>query len=192
MDVTALQRTIHPEDDVLAAVRDRVGQSVDLPDAGTSALLSHLADQRSVRHAVLLGTAGGVTAAWLLDGMDPRGIVTCIEPDTRRHGLVEDAVGELGLSDHVRLINGRPDRTSERLSDGNYDLVVVQLDEPTTDLVAIAARLLRVGGMLVLRHATAGSDDVAEVLASAPWSHPVVLSDGGGTVLALRDRDPEA
>lgn len=191
MDVTALQRTIHPEDDVLAAVRDRVGQTVDVPDAGVSALLSHLADQRGVRHAVLLGSAGGVTAAWLLDGMDPRGIVTCIEPDTRRHGLMEDAVGELGLADHVRLINGQPEETSQRLSDGNYDLVVVQLDEPTPGLLAIAARLLRVGGMVVVRHATAGSDDVASGLASSPWAHPVVLSDGDGTVLALRDRDPE-
>ncbi len=191
MDVSALQTTIHPEDDVLAAVRARVGQTVSVPDAGVSALLSHLADQRGVRHAVLLGTAGGVTAAWLLDGMDPRGIVTCIEPDTRRHALMGDSVAELGIADHIRLINGHPDETSARLSDGNYDLVVVQLDEPTIELVTIAARLLRVGGMVVVRHASAGADDVAAALASTPWSQPVVLSDGNGTVLAHRDRDPE-
>lgn len=192
MDLDTLQGTIHPEDDVLAAVRARVGQTVSVPDPGVSALLSHLADQRGVRHAVLIGTAGGVTAAWLLDGMDPRGIVTCIEPDTRRHALMGDAVAELGIADHVRLINGRPAETSERLRDGNYDFVVVQVDAPTVEDLGIAARLLRVGGMVVVRHASAGGDDLAGGIASSPWAHPVALADGGGTVLALRDRDPEA
>ncbi len=191
MDVNALQGTIHPEDDVLAAVRARVGQSVRVPDVGVSALLSHLADQLGVRHAVMLGTAGGVTAAWLLDGMDPRGIVTCIEPDTRRHALMGDAVAELGIADHIRLINGQPAETSERLRDGNYDFVVVQLDRVSAADLDIAARLLRVGGMVVVRNAGAGDDALAEGLATTPWAHPVVLADGDGTVLALRDRDPE-
>ncbi len=189
MDVSALQSIIHPEDDVLAGVRARVGQSVSVADVGTSALLSHLAEQRNVRHAVLLGTTGGVTAAWLLDGMDPRGIVTCIEPDTRRHGLMGDAIAELGIADHVRLINGAPAETSERLRDGNYDLVVVQVDTPDTALAEIAARLLRVGGMVVVRHAHAGDDDLAASLATTPWATPVVLADG--TYLAVRDRDPD-
>ena len=189
MDVSALQGRIHPEDDVLASVRARVGQSISLPDVGVSALLSHLAEQRSVRHAVLVGTTGGVTAAWLLDGMDPRGIITCIEPDTRRHGLMGDAIAELGISDHVRLINGAPAETSERLRDANYDLVVVQVDRPDAALAAIAARLLRIGGMVVVRHAQAGDDDLAAALATTPWVKPVVLADG--TYLAVRDRDPE-
>lgn len=189
MDVNALQDLIHPEDDVLAAVRARVGQTVSVPDVGVSALLSHLADQRGVRHAVLLGTAGGVTAAWLLDGMDPRGIVTCIEPDTRRHALMGDAVAELGIADHIRLINGQPGETSERLRDGNYDFVVVQVDHPTADVVAIAARLLRVGGMVVVRHAETGDTALAEALATPPWARTVVLADG--TCVAVRDREEE-
>lgn len=186
-----MQAIIHPEDEVLAGVRSRVSQAVSVPDVGTSALLAHLAEQRAVRHAVMLGTSGGVTAAWLLDGMEPRGIVTCIEPETRRHTLMTDAIAELGLGDHVRLIHGDPEEASQRLSDGHYDLAVLQADTPTPALVAVAARLLRVGGVLVVRHAAAGDRELAEHLADAPWVQPVVLADGDGVAIAIRDRDTD-
>lgn len=191
MDIATLQASLHPEDETLAAVRARVAQAVPVPDVGTCALLAHLADQHGVRHAVVVGSAGGIATAWLLDGMVARGIVTCIEPDARRHALMTDAVHDLGLGDHVRLIQGDPARTSLRLSDSNYDLVLVQAPAAGPDLVDMAARLLKVGGVLVLRHAEAVDADVAAALAATPWMQTVVLATDDGVVVALRDHDDE-
>lgn len=191
VDIATLQATLHPEDDTLAAVRSRVSQAVTVPDVGTCALLAHLADQHGVRHAVVVGSAGGIATAWLLDGMVARGIVTCIEPDARRHALMADAVHDLALGDHVRLIQGDPAETSLRLSDSNYDLVLLQAPEAGAELVDVAARLLKVGGVLVVRHAEAADAEVAEALAARPWVQSVVLATDGGLVVTLRDHDDE-
>lgn len=191
MDITTLQATLHPEDDVLAEVRARVAQAVAVPDVGTGALLAHLADLHGVRHAVVAGSAGGIATTWLLEGMVERGIVTCIEPDGRRHSLMTDASAELGISDRVRLIQGDPVDTSLRLSDGNYDLVLVQAPDVTADLVGMAARLLKVGGVMVLRAAGDVSDEVVTALGGSPWVQTVVLDSDGGIIISLRDHDDD-
>lgn len=191
MDITTLQAMLHPEDDVLAQVRARVAQAVDVPDVGTGALLAHLANLHGVRHAVVAGSVGGIATTWLLEGMVERGIVTCIEPDGRRHALMTDASAELGISDRVRLIQGDPVDTSVRLSDGNYDLVLLQAPVMTAELVGMAARLLKVGGVMVMRAAGEVSDAVADELAGSPWVQTVVLDTDGGLIISLRDHDDD-
>lgn len=192
MDISDIQAVLHREDEVLARVRARVSQSVAVPDAGVGALLAQLADQHGVRHAVVLGGAGAVSCAWLLDGMVERAIITCIEAEGRQHALLADAADELGINDHVRMINAAPHEAAPRLSDGNYDLALLQVATPDVDLLDIAARLLKVGGVLVVRHATAASDDLLAALSDAPWSLPVALDTDDGVVIALRDHDDEA
>ncbi len=192
MDITTLQATLHPEDEAMRSVRARVGQAVEVPDAGTGALLAHIADQHGVRHAVVAGSAGGIATAWLLAGMVARGIVTCIEPDGRRHALMTDALGDLGIADHVRLIQGDPVETAVRLSDGNYDLVLLQGPVVTAELVDTAARLLKVGGIVVIRAEGEVDDDAAATLAGSPWVQRVALDSDGGLVICLRDHDDDA
>ncbi|HKJ55964.1 MAG TPA: class I SAM-dependent methyltransferase [Nitriliruptoraceae bacterium] len=191
MDITSLQATLHPEDEALRSVRARVGQAVEVPDVGTGALLAHVADQHGVRHAVVAGSAGGIATAWLLAGMVDRGIVTCIEADGRRHALMTDALGDLGIGDHVRLIHGDPVETSRRLSDSNYDLVLLQGPDLTADLVDTAARLLKVGGVVVIRAEGEVDDAAADALAASPWVQQVVLDSDGGIVICLRDHDED-
>lgn len=191
MDITSLQATLHPEDEALRSVRARVGQAVEVPDVGTGALLAHVADQHGVRHAVVAGSAGGIATAWLLAGMVDRGIVTCIEADGRRHALMTDALGDLGIGDHVRLIHGDPVETSMRLSDSNYDLVLLQGPDVTGDLVDTAARLLKVGGIVVIRAEGEVDDAAADALAGSPWIQQVVLDSDGGLVICLRDHDED-
>lgn len=191
MDTVALQAILHPEDEVLGRVRARVSQAVTVPDPGVGALLAHLADSHGVRHAVVLGSAGGIASAWLLDGMVDRGIITCIEPDGRRHALMADAADELDIDDHVRLINANPAAAAPRLSDGNYDLALLQVPNPDAALLDIAARLLRVGGVIVVRHATAASRDCVDALAGVPWEQPVALDNGDGIIIALRGHDTD-
>lgn len=191
MDTVDVQAHLHPEDDALAGVRARVAQAAAVPDTGAGALLAHLAAQHGVRHAAVVGSAGAIACAWLLDGMAPRGIITCLEPDGRRHALLGDAAGELGIADRIRMINADPVEAAERLSDGNYDLVLVQVPEAGHELLDVAARLLKVGGVLVLRHAASAHEDAVYALAGPPWTDTVALDTADGIVLTLRGHDPE-
>lgn len=186
--LAVVRRLAAPEDAPLAAVRNRAEQVTTPPPPEVGALLSLLAGARRVRHAVEVGTAGGVTAAWLLRGMDSRGVLTSIEGDTHIHGLATAAFDEVGIGDRVRSILGNPGDVATRLSDGQYDLVILQANA-TTDvrLITQVERLLSPGGMLVARRVMASADGpsaILEAVAADPWAEATVLPIDDGLLLA--------
>lgn len=174
------------------------------PGAGTvDALLTVLARVSGARTVVEIGTGAGWTGSALLAGLADGGTLTSIDADpgvqrTARDGLT--AAG--GERTQVRLIAGGAREVLPRLTDGAYDLIVVnQIDEDAPTYLENALRLLRVGGMLILTNATRGgsaidpanrgpADSAArETLRAASESEQLactLLPVAGGVLLAVR------
>jgi predicted O-methyltransferase YrrM len=189
----AVRRFVTPEDEVLAAVRARAAQALAVPPPEVGGLLRLIIELRVVRHAVEIGAAGGVSAAYVLDGM-AGGMLTSIEVDAHLHGLATAAHDELGNADRVRAILGDPKTVAGRLSDGQYELVVIQHDPAAVlGLLDTAARLLRPGGLLIVRRLCAGHDtaptDVLDAVTTDPWVSATVLDLDDGLLLARTNSD---
>lgn len=186
--LAAARRLTAAEGAPLAAVRARAEQTTTPPSPEVGALLQLLAGLGNVRHAVEIGAAGGVSATWLLAGMRDRGVLTSIESDTHLHGVATAGVAETGVADRVRSILGEPAEVADRLSDAQYDLVLLQGD-PTTHarLLPDVERLLRPGGLLVARRVfavPAGISPLVESVTVEPWSEVTVLPVDDGVLLA--------
>lgn len=192
--LAAVRRLAAFEDSALAAVRARAEQTTTPPSPEVGALLRLLAGAAGVRHAVEFGAAGGVSSAWLVSGMGDRGVLTSIEADAHLHGLATAGVAEIGIGDRVRSIQGDPTDVAGRLSDGQYDLVLLQGDPAGhARLLPHAERLLRPGGLLVARRVLAVTDGIGapvEATAADPWAEVSVLPVDDGLLLARRH--PEA
>ncbi|GGI08534.1 O-methyltransferase [Egicoccus halophilus] len=141
-----------PETEGVVAARQRVPEGTDVPDAAGTSLLGWLVSTGSVRTAVEIGSAAGVSGLALLASLAERGVLTSIEPDGQLHGLAGEAYRSVRAGARVRSIHGDATTVLPRLTDGGYDLVVWQL--PVTDAAATidhARRLLRPGGILLAR-----------------------------------------
>jgi predicted O-methyltransferase YrrM len=159
------------EDDVLLAARaqgDSLGYAPVAPGAGAG--LRFLAATISARAVVEIGTGTGVSGLWLLAGMAPEGVLTSIDVDPEAQRTARAAFREAGYTpSRLRLINGLGLEVLPRLTDGGYDLVVVDTarsghfvggsigggaDYPR--YLGEAVRLLRPGGIVVLVGALGG------------------------------------
>jgi predicted O-methyltransferase YrrM len=153
------------EDDVLLAARaqgDSLGYAPVAPGAGAG--LRFLAATISARAVVEIGTGTGVSGLWLLAGMASEGVLTSIDVDPEAQRTARAAFREAGYApSRLRLINGLGLEVLPRLTDGGYDLVVVDTarsghfvggsigggaDYPR--YLGEAVRLLRPGGIVVL------------------------------------------
>ncbi|MEX1176962.1 MAG: class I SAM-dependent methyltransferase [Nitriliruptor sp.] len=199
MDGAALERVREltaAEDDATAAARQRAGRTtVPTPEIG--ALLRWVAISTAARSAVEVGSAGGVSGLWLVRGMTERGILTTIDDDPHAHGLATEAFERVGAGSRVRAILGDPDEVLPRLSDGAYDLVVLQGSAfGTIDPLEHGRRLLRTGGILVALELLASGDHAdararfVQALADDPSFASVVLPIDHGVALATRQEDP--
>jgi len=192
------------EDAVLSRARERGHElGVEAVSAGTGSLLTVLAAGAGVRTAVELGAGVGVSGVCLLRGMDDRGILTAVEPDIEHLDAARLAYSEAGFASHrTRTINGRSQDVLPRLADAAYDLVFV--DGARTRVaqdVLEAARLLRVGGLLVVNDAL-DSDTVPQPAVRRPSTlsarqaqrflrdderfDTVMLPTGTGVLVAVR------
>lgn len=156
-------RLLADEEGPLAAARARVDGHGDPPSPEVGALLSWVATTAVARHVVEVGCAGGLSGLWLFRGMEDRAVLTSIEPDPHTHGLAGTAFTSAGAQDQVRSILGEPATVLPRLSDGSYEVVVLQVaTRAYPDLLEHALRLLKPGGVLVARlpdPAGGGPDD---------------------------------
>jgi predicted O-methyltransferase YrrM len=154
-----------PESDVVLAARARAADLGCVPTgAGTGAALTFLAAAVGARSVVEIGTGSGVSGLHLLAGMSADGILTTIDIEAEHQRSAKKAFGEAGIAPtRTRLINGRALEVLPRLTDGAYDLVLV--DGARTEYpqyIAESLRLLRrPGGILVVDGALAG-DKVAD------------------------------
>lgn len=146
-------------DDVLLRAMDRSEQlGCATVSPGTGALLQVLAATLRATAVVEIGTGAGVSGLWLLRGMAPDGILTTIDAEAEHQRAAKEAFTEDGVRPaRARTITGRAADVLPRLTDGAYDMVVVDSDPlELADHVEQALRLLRPGGLLALPHALAG------------------------------------
>lgn len=146
------------EDDVLLAARDTADDlGVQPLSPGTGAALTVLALAANPKTVVEIGTGVGVSGIYLLRGMNPAGVLTTIDVEPEHHKAARLAFADAGFApERTRLITGRALEVLPRLTDGGYDLVLI--DGKRTEFPAYldeARRLLRPGGMIIVAHALA-------------------------------------
>ncbi|EWT01093.1 methyltransferase [Intrasporangium oryzae NRRL B-24470] len=128
--------------------------------AGVGALLQVLAAAIGAKAVMEIGTGAGVSGLWLLGGMPVDGVLTTIDLEAEHQYAARDAFAAAGIAhQRTRVITGRALDVLPRMTDGAYDLVVVDADKQEyPSYVEQAARLLRHGGTLVLTWSDAESD----------------------------------
>ncbi len=142
-----------PEDEVLAAARERAAEYGIVPiGAGACAALTFLASATRARSVVEIGSGAGLGSVSLLRGMPREGLLTSIDCEVSHLGLARRACLEAGFpAGRVRMITGRALDVLPRLSDGGYDLVLVDaLTVEYPRYLEEAVRLLRPGGVVAL------------------------------------------
>ncbi len=152
------------EPEPVVALRNRSADLGAHPvSAGAGALLSVLTGAIGARTVVEIGTGAGVSGLRLLAGMTQDGVLTTIDVEAELLRAAKQAFLAAGFpTSRVRLINGRALDVLPRLTDGAYDLVLVDGDRKEyPQYVAEALRLLRDGGLLVIAGALHG-DRVAD------------------------------
>lgn len=152
----ALAEGFRPQSEALQAARREAANLGVLPvSAGTASLLTVLARSIQAEAAVEIGTAAGITGLALFEGMDPTGILTSVDTEHEVQSAARRAfVGARIPNRRFRLIAGQALDVLPKLSDGAYDLVLINGDHLAYgEYVAAALRLLRHGGLIVLNHA---------------------------------------
>lgn len=196
-----------PEDQVLADARARAAASGSVPvSPATGAALALMAGLVNASSVAEIGTGAGVSGVWLLRGMRPDGVLTTVDDDGEAHRLARETFSASGYApQRVRLITGRALDVVSRLTDGGYDMVVIDADPLELDsCVDEAKRLLRTGGALAVVHAL-GADAVADPaqrdavtmairstvarVATDPAWAAAMVPVGDGLLVALRRAD---
>jgi predicted O-methyltransferase YrrM len=155
--------------------------------AATGALLRVLAAAGGAKAVIEIGTGTGYSGLWLLRGMRPDGVLTTIDPEGEHQRIARRIFLEAGFpAMRSRVIAGRALEVLPRLSDGAYDMVVVD-GEPAEAAACVeaAARLLRPGGSLVV--IGAGRGTLAEdVRADEETWQSALLPSVDGVLAAVR------
>jgi predicted O-methyltransferase YrrM len=195
------------EDDVMADARSAANVLGCVPvSPGVGSALRFLASAVVARAVVEIGTGTGLSGLWLLRGMRPDGVLTSIDVDPEHQRIARAAFVASGHGpSRLRLINGMGLEVLPRLTDGGYDLVLVDTspaDHPR--YLDEALRLLRPGGVLALHGvlgagvldpdaadaSTAGLREVTRMVREDERLAPTLLPLGGGLLTAIRSRPP--
>ncbi|WP_137123222.1 O-methyltransferase [Segeticoccus rhizosphaerae] len=152
---------------------------------GVGAALRLLAAAARAKAVVEVGTGAGSSGLWLMAGMPSDGILTTIDVDPEHQRAAKKAYAAAGIPpQRTRVISGPALEVLPRLTDGAYDMVVIDGDKPEYPAyVEQALRLLRPGGVLALDNML-WHDKVADPAARDETT--TVLRDLGK---ALRDDD---
>jgi predicted O-methyltransferase YrrM len=114
-----------------------------------------LAAALGARAVVEVGTGAGVSGLYLLAGMPEDGVLTTIDVEAEHQRAAREAYAEAGIRpNRTRAITGRALDVLPRLTDGAYDLVLLDADKRDFDAyLEQALRLLRPGGVLAVDNA---------------------------------------
>ena len=191
------------EDDVMADARSAANVLGCVPvSPGVGSALRFLASAVVARAVVEIGTGTGLSGLWLLRGMRPDGVLTSIDVDPEHQRIARAAFVASGHGpSRLRLINGMGLEVLPRLTDGGYDLVLVDTspaDHPR--YLDEALRLLRPGGVLAL-HGVLGAGvldpdaadastlalrEVTQMVRDDERLAPTLLPLGEGLLTAIR------
>jgi predicted O-methyltransferase YrrM len=193
-----IRQLFAPEEGARAAARARAVEPVHPPSPEVASLLRWAAITCGARTAVEVGGAGGVSGLWLIEGLGAGGVLTSIEPDPHAHGLATTAYADADVASRVRAILGQPEQVLPRLSDGAYDLMLLQSGPAGyVDALEHARRLLRPGGLLIARGILRPGDHADTLarflgdLADDERMTASLLPLDGGLVIATRGQDPD-
>ena len=192
-----------PSDAVAASRQAAARLGIDALPSGTASALRLLASAINAKQVVEVGTGSGTSGLALFEGMQSAGVLTSIDAESDRQGEARQAFLAAGIpTSRFRLIAGVALDVLPRLSDGAYDLVVINGDKlEYVEYVAQALRLLRHGGVLVLNDALwqnkvadpDNEDDEAVILREALGSvleteelTPALLPVGQGLLVAVK------
>lgn len=142
-----------PEDSVLLKARDTADELGCVPvHPGAGRVLQLVARMAGVRTAVEIGTGAGVSATYVLRGMVAGGVVTTIDMEPEHHKAARRTLAAAGFApERARMITGRALDVLPRLTDGGYDLVLIDARKSEyPQYLEQALRLLRVGGILAI------------------------------------------
>jgi predicted O-methyltransferase YrrM len=195
-----------PETEVMERARARAQQlGISAIGPGAGAVLRALCAAADARSVVEVGTGAGVSGLWLLDGMPREGVLTTIDVESEHLRAARLAFAEVGVrGGRIRGITGRATDVLPRLTEGAYDLVLLDADPlGTAAYLDRAVRLLRRGGVLAVARALGGDrvgdpaqrDPVTTALrgiARELRAHeellPALLPSSEGLLLAVRRR----
>lgn len=119
---------------------------------GTASTLTVLAKAINARAVVEVGSGAGVSGLALFAGMQPDGVLTSVDIEAEHQNAARQVFREVGIpTQRFRLIAGAALSVLPKLSDGAYDLVLIDADKlEYQEYVEQALRLLRHGGLLVI------------------------------------------
>jgi predicted O-methyltransferase YrrM len=145
-----------PEPEAVTAARESATTLGATPvGRGAAATLTFLARAVQARAVVEIGTGAGVSGLALFAGMQPEGILTSVDTEPQAQQAARKAFVAQGIpTQRFRLISGNALDVLPRLSDGAYDLVLVDGDPMEyPEYVEQGIRLLRHGGLIAIDHA---------------------------------------
>lgn len=171
--------------------------------AGAGAVLRTFAAAVDAKNVVEIGTGAGVSALWLLEGMNADGVLTSVDSEAEHQLIAKDAISQAGISpNRVRLINGDPQEVIDRLSESAYDIVLISGRPLKLEgHFERALKLLRPGGLLIIDRAlwndkladsnqrdqeTVAIRGVVESLATNEELPGALLPVGGGLLVAVK------
>jgi predicted O-methyltransferase YrrM len=175
------------EDDVLTDARARAAAYPAPPvGPGVGAALRFLAATLDARNVVEIGTGFGISGTWLLRGMRRDGVLTSVDVEAEHQRFARQTFTAGGFApQRARLITGAALDVLSRLTDGHYDLVFCDGDKKEyAEYLVAAARLLRVGGVLVFNDAL-GHDKVADPSARDPET--TIVREVGRSIVDSED-----
>ena len=170
---------------------------------GAGAVLRTFAASIDAKNVVEIGTGAGVSALWLLEGMNSEGVLTSVDNEAEHQLIAKDALSQAGVSpNRVRLIHGSPQEVLDRLTESAYDIVLIS-GRPLELQAHIdrAMHLLRPGGLLIIDRAlwndkladsnqrdaeTSAVRGVVEALATNEDLIGALLPVGGGLLVAVK------
>ena len=141
------------EPEVIDTARRRGEELGCVPVAvGVGAALRTIAASTGARAVVEIGTGAGVSGLWLMEGMPADGILTTIDIEAVHQRAAKEAYAAAGIAhQRTRVITGRALDVLDRMTDGAYDLALVDGDKDEYPAyVEQATRLLRQGGVMVM------------------------------------------
>lgn len=144
------------EDRVILEARDVADQLGCVPVLpGAARAIELLARAMGARSAVEIGTGAGVSTTYLLRGMAPSGVVTTIDMEPEHHRAAKRTLAAGGFAPaRARLITGRALDVLPRLTDGGYDIVLIDARKSEyPQYLEHALRLLRSGGLVLIDNA---------------------------------------